>query len=448
LLAESRISAAAVACALTTSAVLVFAASASAQSTAQMPMQFDFLPPGARSVGMGTAFVAAADDATSAFTNPAGLARLGRREVGTELRFKRLASPYLSGGRISGNVTGVGLDTVPVPTYGSDIDDQLGVNFLSISWPLAAKATLTGYLHQAVTIDNGFFNQGVFQRATFLGETDDRSRELPVGGTRSVDVRSFGGAIGYQVSDRLSLGGGVSVWTFNLDASFARFGIEGNFAGPADRSRTSATAEQDGDDAAAAFNVGGLFDILPYLKVGGSFRRGPSFQFSQRDQKPDENFDLTRHGKFKVPDMWAAGAEWRPVESLRVLVDYNRVSYSQLKKDFLDFQGIATGRPEQLVLEDGNELHTGFEYVFLKAPLPLAFRGGFWVDPDHVVRYVPTAAHDETDTLYQASLPGGETQMHYTAGLGVAASSWLEINGAADISERTKYVTLSTVFRF
>ena len=46
-------------------------------------------------------------------------------------------------------MTGVGLDTVPVPTYGTDIDDQLGANFLSISWPLAAKATLTGYLHQA-----------------------------------------------------------------------------------------------------------------------------------------------------------------------------------------------------------------------------------------------------------------------------------------------------------
>ena len=79
------------------------------------------------------------------------------------------------------------------------------------------------------------------------------------------------------------------------------------------------------------------------------------------------NFDLTRHGKFKVPDMWAAGVEWRPMEPLRVLVDYDRVSYSQLKEDFLYFQGIASGRPEQLVLEDGNELHAGFEYVFLKA---------------------------------------------------------------------------------
>ena len=50
--------------------------------------------------------------------------------------------------------------------------------------------------------------------------------------------------------------------------------------------------------------------------------------------------------------------------------------------------------------------------------------------------------------LYQAILPGGDTQLHYTVGLGVAASSWLEINGAADISSRTKYVTLSTVVRF
>ena len=113
---------------------------------------------------MGTAFVAAADDATSAFTNPAGLARLGRREVGAELRFRRLTSSYLSGGRVSGDPTGIGLDTERFPTYGKDIDDQLGVTFLSISWPLAARATITGYLHQAAKIDNEFFNQGVFRR--------------------------------------------------------------------------------------------------------------------------------------------------------------------------------------------------------------------------------------------------------------------------------------------
>lgn len=411
-------------------------------------MQFDFLPPGARSVGMGTAFVAAADDATSAFTNPAGLARLDKREVGAELRFRRMASPFLSGGRVSGVPTGTGLDTVPAPTYGEDVDDQLGLAFLSISWPVAAKATITGYVHQAVRIDNGFFNQGVFLRATFFGETDDRNREFPVGGTRSVDVRNVGGAIGYELSDRLSVGAGASVWTLDLDASFARFDIDGGFAGPVNRSVITATTVQTGNDSAMSFNAGALFDVAAQVKIGGSFRRGPSFSFSQRDRLPEENFDLTRQGRFKVPDMWAAGIEWRPIQPFRVLVDYNRVQYSQLKKDFINFQGIASGRPQQFRLKDGDEFHAGFEYVFLKSPLPLAVRGGLWVDPDHVVRYEPTAAHDETDAVYQATLPGGETQVHYTGGMGIAPTPWLEINGAADISSRTKYVTVSTVVRF
>ena len=79
-------------------AIAVWASAAGtifAQNTAQLPLQFDFLPPGARSVGMGSAFIAAADDATAAFTNPAGLARLGRREISAELRFKRLETPFL-----------------------------------------------------------------------------------------------------------------------------------------------------------------------------------------------------------------------------------------------------------------------------------------------------------------------------------------------------------------
>jgi long-subunit fatty acid transport protein len=429
--------------------LLAIAASASAQATAQMPMQFDFIPPGARSVGMGTAFVAAADDATSAFTNPAGLARLARREVGAEFRFRRLTSPFLSGGRVSGEPTGIGLDTLSDPTYGKDVDDQIGVTFLSISWPLAAKATVTGYFHQAVKIQNGFFNQGVFRRATFFGQTSDLSREFPVGGDRSVDIRSVGGAIGYQLSDRISVGVGASIWTFGMDASFARFGVDGSFAGPANRSRINATALQTGDDAAAAFNVGGLVDLVPHVQVGGSFRRGPSFRFTQQDQVPSANLDVARTGQFKVPDMWSAGVQWHPIQPFRVLVDYNRVRYSQLKQDFIEFQALASGRPEQLRLEDGNEVHAGFEYVFLKTPLPpIAARGGFWIDPDHVVRYVPTTARDETDTLYQATLPGGDTQVHVTGGLGVAPTSWFEINFAADVSRRTKYVTLSTVVRF
>ena len=33
---------------------------------------------------------------------------------------------------------------------------------------------------------------------------------------------------------------------------------------------------------------------------------------------------------------------------------------------------------------------------------------GAWWDPDHSIRYEPTAANDPTDKLYSATLPGGD----------------------------------------
>ena len=51
---------------------------ASAQTTSiiNAGIQFDFSLPGAKSLAMGGAFVALADDATAAQANPAGLTRL------------------------------------------------------------------------------------------------------------------------------------------------------------------------------------------------------------------------------------------------------------------------------------------------------------------------------------------------------------------------------------
>jgi long-subunit fatty acid transport protein len=434
-------------------AVAVFAAAgvspAFAQATAQIPLQFDFLPPGARSVGMGSAFIAAADDATAAFTNPAGLARLSSREFSAELRFKQLKSPFLAAGRISGNITGTGLDTIPTPVYGEDVDNHFGPAFLSLLWPVGPKASVTGYLHEVATIENTFFSQGVFERATFLGATDDRTREAAVGGTRKVRIRNYGGAVAYKVSERFSVGGGVSVYQFRLDADFANFGIDGDFAGPPNRNRLTATATQRGSEWMPSFNAGALFDLTKAVKIGGSFRVGPGFDFTQTDRVPSTGLDLTRTGTFKVPDVYGLGLEWRITEPLRVLVDYDRIQYAQLKVDFVNIQALASKRSQQLVLESGNELHAGVEYLIPtpKAPIPIALRAGYWYDPDHAVRYEATPANDEVDVLFSATLPGGSATSHYTFGATFVPTGWFEINAAADLSSRTKYVTFSVVIR-
>jgi hypothetical protein len=81
-----------------------------AQTTAQFPIQFDFLNPGARSLAMGSAFSGLADDASAAFTNPAGLLQLTRPEVSAEGRRRQLDTRFLAAGRINGNVLNIGED--------------------------------------------------------------------------------------------------------------------------------------------------------------------------------------------------------------------------------------------------------------------------------------------------------------------------------------------------
>ena len=49
---------------------------------------------------------------------------------------------------------------------------------------------------------------------------------------------------------------------------------------------------------------------------------------------------------------------------------------------------------------------------------------------------------------FVATLPGGSSQEHVTLGAVIAPSRWLELNGAADLASKTKYVTFSVVIRY
>jgi len=428
-------------------ALLVGAAlPAVAQTTSQFPLQFDFLTPGARSMATGGAFIGAADDTTAAFTNPAGLARLTRREFSAEGRFRRFETPYLFGGRISGAITGRGLDVIPGRVYATDVDTSVSPSFFSALLPFSA-GTLTVYFHQMADIDNSFLSNGVFERFTFGGVTDDNGREIPIGGSRTIGIVTGGATFGRALNDRVAVGGGVILAHLSLDSSFARLGIDSLF-GPVLPNVKSATAVQEGHDLSASVNAGALFQVSGRVKVGATYRRGPRFTFTQEDRVFDAGTDVTRRGEFKVPDIVGAGFEWRLTDTLRVLGDYDFVAYSQTKRDFIDFQAVSSNRPNQVIVDDAHELHGGVEYLLLRQGwLPLAFRGGAWRDPAHAPRYVSTPQHDELDVLLTATLPGASDLVHYTFGAGVVLGR-VELNGAADLSSRTTYVTISAVVRF
>ena len=426
---------------------LLTATPALGQSTAQLPLQFDFLAPGARSLALAGAFIGAADDATTAFINPAGLALLARMEFSGEGRYRRIETPFLKGGRVAGNVTNEGADTVPHPVYETTVDDHVSPAYFSFVLPLR-RLTVAAYAHELVRIDSSFQSDGAFQQTSLLGVITDRSRTLPVGGSRQVTIRTYGGSAGLKVTDRVAIGGGLSAYTFDLAANFARYVFESNAFSPPNRSVVSATAVQEGSGVSLGANLGVQWIVSDTVKLGASYRYGPSFEFTQRDQVPVQQFDLTRTGQFRVPDVIGAGVEWRITPQLRAVADYDWVRYSELEEDFANIQALASGRPDRLRVDDASEIHGGIEYLFLQAAKPFALRGGAWWDPDHSIRYEPTEANDPTDKLYTATLPGGDDVVHITVGGGIVLSTNVELNAGADWSKRTAAVTASAVVRF
>ena len=131
--------------------LLLVPASASGQEAA-VPLQFNFSDPGARSMGFAGAFVALADDATAAFSNPAGLTQILKPEISIEGRRWSYSTPYTEGGRAEGLPSGFGIDsTTGLRTATSDVDIT-GLSFLSLVFP-KGRWSLAFYRHDLANFE-------------------------------------------------------------------------------------------------------------------------------------------------------------------------------------------------------------------------------------------------------------------------------------------------------
>mgnify|MGYP003598136238 CR=1 FL=1 len=64
------------------------------ESSALAKVQVNVVNPGGKSLAMGGAFVALADDATAAFANPAGLVQLGSWQAGASVKSFRFSPNF------------------------------------------------------------------------------------------------------------------------------------------------------------------------------------------------------------------------------------------------------------------------------------------------------------------------------------------------------------------
>ncbi len=174
-----------------------------------------FTNPGARSIGLGGAFAAIADDATAAFANPAGLVQILRPEISIELRATASTGDPDNLYGIPNGVSGLGFFSFVYP---------------SRNWAFAA------YSHQMASLD-----------FTFDGA-------YPM--TRELSVRSYAAAAAFEISEHLSLGAGLSYF---------------------DGDRSTGAGASEFSDADLGINAGLLWGPSQAWNFAGFYRQGPEF---------------------------------------------------------------------------------------------------------------------------------------------------------------------------
>jgi hypothetical protein len=456
--------------------MLLAPSSARAQQSLQVPIQFDFLSPGARSLALGSAFVALADDATAAWTNPAGLWSLPDSEISVEGRFQGFEQPFLTGGRLSGTTTGLGTDIVPLPQFLPLKGDRAGLSFLSFVYS-TPHLKLAAYRHELLRVDQSFQYDGVFQFEPNLAYTN---RDIAFEGRRHIVIDNYGVSVGRQVgpSDRrggpILVGGGISMARFSLDYTSSTFLHQGDSYGAPDPTQVLARSSQTGDEWAVGATAGVLVPLRNSLTIGAAYRHGPSFGFSSV-VTPTTSAQVSAEEEFDVPDVLAVGVrigpftrrsgaaaaqpDAAPAEPQRstglwqLALEYKRVQNSQLRSSYVASFLRANDPLEKAYafsIDNSNEFHVGFEYVIVRdrpAKVIPALRGGFWYDPDHSLQY-SSPTNDLYDERFRTSLSTGKDLWHYTFGLGLVTSSQLEFNFGGDVTSRSTAVSASAIVRF
>ena len=398
-------------------------------------------------MGFGGAFVALADDATAAFANPAGLVNLVEPEVSVEGRVWAYATPIVEGGRGFGPATGQGLDVIPGLQVGESTAELGGVSFLSLVYPLR-DWSFAFYRHQVANYELSGDTVALFF-GPWPGFPGSRARSWDYRRAMNLEVASYGLSAGYRVSDDLSLGFGVSYFETDLALRLESFEIGDGVDpdGPIWWSAQSFFASDllvtdwslTSQDTGWGVLAGLLWRMSERWSLGAVYRQGPEVVAEIEERagpvhwaEPAGTVTLAGTGELKLPSVFGLGTSFRSRDGrLTVGFEWDRVGYSSLLKD----------ADPGLVLEDGDELHIGAEYVFPQSTSVLAVRLGAWLDPDHRIDYRGDSYVSEA-----LNLPG-QDELHLAAGLGVVFKK-LQLDIGVDVSDPVRTISVSSIYSF
>lgn len=423
-------------------AALAFGTGAGAQSSAEANagLEFNFGSPGARSLGLGGAFVALADDATAVFINPAGLTQVAKAEVAVEGRRFTYTNVFTAGGRVAGTPTMRGIDTVSGLIEGQQRESIGAVSFASFVYP-GDRWSVALYRHELANFRLSTRAEGVLLERIQLNKPAT-VRTFPSKNNLDLRIVSYGASFARRFGERLSLGATVVTHQFELDSITQRFDYtRAGLTAPADYQTVFSTDTQHGRDSKFAVHAGVLWHATDDLRFGLSFQHGNRFNV-QVDSSAAA--DTPKSGGFLVPTVLRAGTAYTFPSSTTVSLEVDRIRYSRLTERFV----LLHGEPDRYRAQDGTEIHLGIQHLLTPDWLldviryPVVLSAGVWRDPDHRIWYT-----DETNPqsfLFRR----GEDEYHYSLGAALAAGETYEIGVAYDHSRRQQTASASLIVRF
>jgi long-subunit fatty acid transport protein len=429
--------------------ILLFPTLMFAQSSAEVNagIQFNFLNPGASHLGMGGAFIGGADDATAAYANPAGVINILRPEFSLEGRQWTYGPSNPESGRGSGAPTSIDVDTIDHIREATTRRKVPAVSFASAVYP-SERWAVAVYYHQLAN-----YVAEPEQSGIFFARQDGAIRFYPTRSTLDLRIASVGAAAAFRVLDNVYAGLDLAHTNFKLHSTTRRYDV--NEFEPADFTTLRDTQRQDGNDSAMRYGAGIIWDVSPSLRFGAAYRRGPSYDVTATTTSEPTNeaprFTDACRAKFHVPDFYGAGVSVRPNAFLNINADVDRIAYSKMSRDFVQFSEDFTAcesqpRANVYRVPDGREYHLGIRYVaarrndFLQRH-PLTLRAGAWSEPAHALEYTGNGPQQFLFTQNHAEL-------HGSLGFSVILNHWSQAAFAMDVSRHQRIVSISTLARY
>ncbi|HTS02432.1 MAG TPA: hypothetical protein VMN04_07910 [Thermoanaerobaculia bacterium] len=459
-------------------------AAAQLDSALLSKLRFNLTNPGGKSLAMGGAFSAIADDATAALANPAGLGLISSFEVAVS--GKRVDETLALPTARSVATGGLTAPYPPVATSTVGLDaSATSVEFAGVVIPISRR--LVAALTYAENLRfEGDAGPGGYQ---YLELRDNRSGgttrrdflyEYREFGSASLTNRLLAASLAFRVNEGFRIGGGVTL-------NRASFDLDGDAGGPhriVSQAYLSPTQQQTLTTTMAVQGVSGtqvgfVAGVHADLISGGSLTFGADYRWTQAAEGtlaiggdvPTALLGQTsRAFRFRVPSDASAGLAAHPMPGLTIAAEVQWVRYGEIFDRALpvvSYAGLAgpfPGNPVTGVLADLSPApnvfvpRLGFEYVAGGPEVRLAFRVGYHREPAHGVK-ASLAARDASGQPYSITDPpfsdsvaavfdGGRADDRFTGGLGLTAFRNLSVDLGFDVGRDSRQFAVSLFYRF